>query len=413
MLYACLLLYLVFIYVRPAEIVLGWETIPFVDILTGASFAIGLIAVAAKPRRFLNLPQDKLLLAFWAAIAISSAKVWLTGIYVSWLAFTPPVFLYFLVRIAVQNPRQMRGVVYLLVALNVFLAINGIVQYNTGIGLGNVTTTLDRIYGTGIFNDPNDLGMTFVMVIPFVALLMTNPNSGILQKLLATGALIVILTATYYTNSRGALLGLGAAMTCYWFLKSRSVSTIVFALGLGLLVLVAGPSRASEINATEESAQGRIQAWAQGWMMLKSNPLTGVGYDQFTEYHPQVAHNSFVHTFSEVGLIGAFCFVGMFYWFFKILAVPKGATDDWAPWLRALSASGTGVVVCMWFLSRQYVPVVYGLLALGATAAAQRERSADLPAPRTSLRDVINIGAILLGGIVLVYLSIRVLAIWG
>ena len=35
-----------------------------------------------------------------------------------------------------------------------FLAVNGIVQYHTGVGLGNVTMTLDRIYGTGIFNDP-------------------------------------------------------------------------------------------------------------------------------------------------------------------------------------------------------------------------------------------------------------------
>ena len=51
--------------------------------------------------------------------------------------------------------------------------------------------------------------------------------------------------------------------------------------------------------------------------MLKSHPLTGVGYDQYTEYHYAVAHNSFVHTFAELGLIGAYIFVGMFYWYFK------------------------------------------------------------------------------------------------
>ena len=39
--------------------------------------------------------------------------------------------------------------------------------------------------------------------------------------------------------------------------------------------------------------------------MLKSHPMTGVGYDQDTENHPPVAHNSFVHTFAELGLIGA------------------------------------------------------------------------------------------------------------
>ena len=41
MLYACLLLYVTLIYVRPAEIVPEWATIPFVDILTGISAIIG------------------------------------------------------------------------------------------------------------------------------------------------------------------------------------------------------------------------------------------------------------------------------------------------------------------------------------------------------------------------------------
>ena len=40
--------------------------------------------------------------------------------------------------------------------------------------------------------------------------------------------------------------------------------------------------------------------------MLKSHPLTGVGFDQYLEYHTRVAHNSFVETFAELGLIGAF-----------------------------------------------------------------------------------------------------------
>ena len=77
MLYACLLLYVTLIYVRPAEIVPTWAAIPFVDILTAIAAVIGVFSLAAKPRPVANLPQDKLLLAFWAIIAISSVKVWL------------------------------------------------------------------------------------------------------------------------------------------------------------------------------------------------------------------------------------------------------------------------------------------------------------------------------------------------
>ena len=58
---ACLL-YVTLIYVRPAEIVPRWETIPFVDILTGISAFVGVFSLSAKPRPVANLPHDKLFL---------------------------------------------------------------------------------------------------------------------------------------------------------------------------------------------------------------------------------------------------------------------------------------------------------------------------------------------------------------
>lgn len=413
MLYACLMAYITLIYVRPSEIFPDLATVPFVDILTGISAAVGVVAVASKPRKLFNLPHDKLLLAFWAVIAISSLKIWLPGVYYSWLAFTPPVFCYFLLRAAVQTPRQLRGVIYLLIALNIFLAVNGIVQYQTGVGLGDVGLTLDRIYGLGIFNDPNDLGMTFVMVVPFLTMIIGNRASGIVSKVVSAVALVVILLAVFYTNSRGALLGLGAALVCASYLKSKSARSLIVAALLAGVITIAGPSRAGQIDNEDESAQSRIQAWAAGWEMLKAHPITGVGYDEFTNNHERVAHNSFVHTFSELGLTGAFCFVGMFYWYFRGLRITPNVPADMAPWFRAITASGAGVLTCMWFLSRQYVVVLYALLALGAAATAlENGASQQRNIPMTS-RDAANICAALLSLLVLTYVSIRTLAIWG
>src|SRR5688572_9116795 len=388
MLYACLLLYVTLIYVRPAEIVPEWATIPFVDILTVISAAIGLFSLAAKPRRILNLPQDKLLLAFWAIIAISSFKVWFTGVYYAFLAFMPPVFVYFLIRASVQSVRHFKGLAYLLIALNVFLAVNGIIQYHTGIGLGNVGMILDRIYGLGIFNDPNDLGMTFVITVPFVLLVIGLKSTWLIFRILGIVALGVILLAMYYTNSRGAIIGLGAAMVAYSFIKfSKAKASIAAALLVGV-ISVAAPSRGSEISFDESSAQTRIQSWAEGWAMLKSHPLTGVGYDQYTEYHYAVAHNSFVHTFAELGLIGAFCFVGMFYWYFKGLSLIPKDNLEFLPWRRALITSAIGMLACAWFLSRQYIPVLYALVALAACAANLRVPEERKAALSTSDKDL-------------------------
>jgi O-antigen ligase len=399
--------------VRPAEIVPAWATIPFVDILTVIAAVVAVLSIAAKPRRILDLPQDKLILAFWAMIVISSFKVWLTGVYIAFLAFMPPVFVYFLIRASVRTQGHVKGLVYLLIALNVFLAVNGIVQYHTGVGLGNVGLVLDRIYGTGIFNDPNDLGMTFVMVVPLLMLVIGRSSTWFILRALSVVGLAIVLLGLYYTNSRGALVGLGAALVCFSFLKFRSVAGPLVAAVLLCVLAVAAPSRGSEIDAGESSAQTRIQSWAEGWTMLKMHPISGVGYDQFTEYHPRVAHNSFVHTFAELGLLGAFCFVGMFYWFFKGLKLMPSDTPESASWRRALIASAVGVLTCGWFLSRQYVPIFYVMLAVGACAV-----TIDLPAEKktrltTTPSDVAAIVLLTIAGLVLVYLSIRTLAVWG
>ena len=413
MLYACLLLYVTLIYVRPAEIVPEWATIPFVDILTGISAAIGIFSIGAKPRKILDLPQDKLLLAFWAIIAISSFKVWFSGVYYALLAFMPPVFVYFLIRASVQSLAQLKGLAYLLIALNVFLAVNGIVQYNTGVGLGDVGMILDRIYGLGIFNDPNDLGMTFVMTVPFVLLTIGLRDTWLLFRILGIIVLGVLLVAMYYTNSRGAILGLDATMVAYSFIKFSKPKATVASAVLIALVTVAAPSRGNEMTFDESSAQTRIHSWAEGWAMLKSHPLTGVGYDQYTEYHYAVAHNSFVHTFAELGLIGAYIFVGMFYWYFKGLNQIPDSNKEFLPWRRALMVSAIGMLACGWFLSRQYVPIYYMLLAMGASAVSLNVPPEEKSKLQTERHDVIFISVLTIFLVIFVYFSIRTMAVWG
>src|SRR5712671_368873 len=127
MLYGCALLYIVLIYVRPAEIVASWATIPFVEILSVVAGVLAAFSLAAKPRKFANLPQDKLLLVFWAIIAVSNLLYWVFAAFDSWLAFLPSVFCYFLIRASIQREAQLRGFLYLLILLNLFLAVNGIV----------------------------------------------------------------------------------------------------------------------------------------------------------------------------------------------------------------------------------------------------------------------------------------------
>ena len=202
-------------------------------------------------------------------------------------------------------------------------------------------------------------------------------------------------------------------MVCISFLRYRTVAATVAAAALLGVIVVAAPSRGTDLDAGESSAQSRVQSWAEGWNMLKAYPLTGVGFDQYTEYHRKVAHNSFVHTFAELGLLGALCFVGLFYWFFKGLTLMPSDTPESAAWRRALTASAVGVLTCGWFLSRQYVPIFYVMIALGACAATISVPDGSKPKLHAKPYDFAVIFTLTIAGIMLVYVSIRTLAIWG
>jgi O-antigen ligase len=373
-LYFSAVLYLAVLYIRPAEIVPSLETIPLVDMLTVVSFLIMVATIVLTQRRPRLSSMDAYVLLFWGAIVVSNlAWGWLGGAYRGLTDFAPVVFFYGLVRVAVDTPQRVRRFVHVFVALNVLLAINGIVQYHTGVGIGNVTTVglEQRIRGTGIFHDPNDLGMTLVMSVPLVLWAVFDRARPFWHRALAIVLAAPILTAIVYTSSRGAFLGLCGVAIVFALRQFRVLPALTFGVVVVGALIVMGPARAQAMDSQENSAQSRIEAWGQGLMMLKSKPVFGVGYSRFTEFHHKVAHNSFVQTAAELGLVGAVVFVAMFDTLFRILHRGRQATalsPVLSPaWMNGMVASATGMVVCAFFLSRQYVAVPFILLALAGS----------------------------------------------
>lgn len=376
MLYLSAVLYLSVLYIRPAEIVPRLETVPLVDWLTIASALIMVGTMFVRPRRIALSVMDGYVALFWVAIVVSNlAWGWFGGAYKGVMDFMPVAFFYILVRVAIDTPERLRGFAHVFVFLNVFLAVNGIVQYHTGYGLGDVTTVglENRIRGTGIFNDPNDLGMTLVMAVPLLLWVVFESNRPFWHKVLAIVLSIPIMTAITYTSSRGAMLGLCTVATVFALRRFKMIPALTFGALAVSAVMLLGPSRAQAMNSQENSAQSRIEAWGQGLMMLKSKPVFGVGYSRFTEFHRKVAHNSFVQTAAELGLFGALVFVAMYDNLFRILnrgrlgaaALPAPVLS--ASWMNAMIASAAGMIVCGFFLSRQYVAVPFIMLAMAGS----------------------------------------------
>ena len=432
---ATVVLYLAILYVRPGEIIPGWEGYPFAAITE----VLGLVVVATswmmRPRSFLNQPLDLFVTGFFLAALLSNpAWGYFGGFQVALFLLLPSIFCYFLIRGAVRTPRHLRILGYALVTLTLFQAINGIAQFRTGVGLGNVeayqqreTVTTDgveerrevlRIRGTGIFNDPNDLAMAFAVAMPFLVGPMLAKRTMFLGRVLAAALSVPILFALYLTNSRGGVIGLAAALVPYVWRSGRWLTKIVVVVGLVAALGLAAPSRMNEMGGDDDSAQGRVQSWSAGIQMLKTRPILGVGFGRYSEYNELVAHNSFVHTFAELGLIGAFCFAGMFFWTFRGLAAVSTTSgpnlkerERLSGWGDDLFMACVGLAVSMIFLSRQYTPIVFVFLAMAGSYRDLLQESGERVKP-AGFREIGAVGAFTVGGIIAVYIAVRVLAVW-
>ena len=181
------------------------------------------------------------------------------------------------------------------------MAVHGILQAKNGIGWTGMPPLIRgdslRIRYIGVFADPNDLGMLFLVAAPFFLYTTKKYKSKIL-KLVWLSGLCAVLYAIILTDSRGTLLGLFMMFGLYgWYRYSRKMMLTA----LGVIVPVAFvATRLSTINSGEASAAGRVDAWTEGIYMLRSDPLFGVGHTLFTDHHHRVAHSSYVQTFAEI-----------------------------------------------------------------------------------------------------------------
>jgi O-antigen ligase len=205
------------------------------------------------------------------------------------------------------------------------------------------------------------------------------------------------------------MLGLGAALVPYGYRKFGRVVGPLAAAAVVALIIILGPSRMIYLDASEKSAQDRVQSWAEGLQMLKAHPLFGVGFGRYTEFNELVAHNSFVHTLGELGLFGSFFFVGMGYWFFCGTRRPQNVED--AAWGEDLRQSGVALGVCAMFLSRQYNVLLFVWLALSGGYVQLMANRAALPPSRPAVH-LARIAAITAVGVLCAYAVVRLCGNW-
>ena len=387
MLFFLTCLYISLSYIRPFE----WEG-PLYG--TPILFVVGLISLIAlffsgvtgRIELFKN-KTDVMMVGFASAIAMSHlSHGWFGGLQKSLVGFFPTFACYFMVAHSLNTKRKISIFIILLVLLTTFLAYEGWLQYERGYADGGVTpihqnlfnkTTgeiegkmegemeggINRIRWYGMFNDPNDLGLVFVLVLPFILDMIFNK-----KLILPFFCLPFIGTAIYLTHSRGTLLASLASIFCYIVIRYKSYKGIILGIIVSALLFTLGSHGNIQISSSEESAHQRLDVWYEGFQMFKANPFFGVGHDRFIDFNASgiTAHNSYMLVLCELGFFGLFFFIGLIYipvhWLLKRLFCSHDENSRGQ--LSSLAAALIGMLTAMFFLSRSYVFAPFMMIAI-------------------------------------------------
>ncbi|TWX71037.1 O-antigen ligase family protein [Colwellia demingiae] len=331
-----LVLYTASVLIRPHEMFLTsieWVTIKVFAI-------IALIATLASQRPLKLYPQHWMLLGLIPLIAISGFLngSGMYGIEQAQRLFISSIIPLFLYSTCITSIKRQHLLMVVCIVAAMLMIHNGHVQQSEVFGwaldthaVGHTELPDDRrITYLGFFNDPNDLGMFLVMNIPFV--IYFYKKGQFLTKITMLGALAAIAYGIYLTGSRGTALGAGGLLAVYFLVTSAGPKLLITSVVSAPIAATVIASLQSNIDS---SADGRLEAWYAGILMLLDNPIFGVGMGQFFEEHGLVAHNSFIHVAGELGVPGYSLWGGMLtftlltgYFFIKNGKVPQHETVD-------------------------------------------------------------------------------------
>lgn len=241
--------------------------------------------------------------------------------------------------------------------------------------INNVEATLGDFRAEGTTPHPIYLAGYLQMVLPFAVLVGVRARLG--GRLIALGALALLMYAWSAAVSRSSLLGvvaMVAAALCVW---SRAGRALVVACGIALVVALAAHGwsltalaqtieqlrnfgsdlRADQITSSAGSLQFRMESSAGGWALFLAYPLTGVGLGQSyyayvpylplwadSPFHPEDIHNAFVSVAAEAGVLALVTLIGL--WGFALGGIRAAWNDPvLGPYAKTLLVALVGQLV--------------------------------------------------------------------
>jgi putative inorganic carbon (hco3(-)) transporter len=370
---------------RPADLFPSLRYVPIYQtiVLLCIAFSVSRLLYQLSPRSPAR-PITLLIIGICGSVVLSHlARGSLYDVRIGGIEFFKVLLYYLLVLAWVDSAARLRQFMLCLLACCLALTIAGWLDYDGWIHLPSLApavqadtdpasgavTALRRLAGTGIFGDPNDLCLLLVTAIALSFAFIEYKAIGSLRF-----AWLIPISLFGYavtlTASRGgflALLSAGATILLARLGKARATLAAAMLLPI-LLILFAGRQTRAELSDPNDTFQIRLDYWSDSLYLFMHSPVFGCGQDQQVELRGQVAHNSFVQSFAELGFVGGTCFLGAFILTIRgIRQSTKSNSDSELARLRPyMLGIVVGYAIGLFALSRAYTASTYLVLGLGA-----------------------------------------------
>lgn len=229
------------------------------------------------------------------------------------------------------------------------------------------------VLNTSIFNNPNALGHSVVLVIPmlFYCLVWKRP---IFVKELFFLVVPLPIYCVYLTASKGAFLaGFATLVISLTSGFPRWLQLLLVAAALsGSMAGLQKLPRMETLDKSEAGIEGRIHAFEMGWQAMQRNKY-GLGYEQWWNYmidrSPEwviSTHSSYNKIGAELGKPGLFLYLGLLFVAFRTAYMAKTQNDDEERIRRLLITLIISFAISSWMIDWAYRATLFMTVATAA-----------------------------------------------
>lgn len=417
------------LFIRPAELVEALSFIPFYNISLSLCLVVTFIPLCnmlIKQR----VTKDSITFSVLAVmVMIFVSNIMNKDIYyarVNTFEFMKTLLYYLLLILTVNTPSRLRAFLNYLVMFTGILTIISVLHFHEIIIIASLPLTsritvasgadiaITQLNATGIYGDPNDFCTLLAVVIVICIWRLVDHRAGFTR-----GKWLIPLGLFFYalvmTRSRGGFLALMAGLMA--LLVSRFGWSRAILLGgitmPPLMLMVGGRSTDFSSSASgDDTFDGRLGFWREGFILLARHPIFGIGSGKFEDQLGFVAHNSFVHASTEMGLLGGACFMGILFlplWALQRLRPPLVDLQDHdmkrlRPYLIAIVVS---TIVSLLSISRCYTVPTYMIPAVVVAYLRIIARQYPAALPQVEGRLLIRLVSVYLCVLAATYLLVR------